>query len=119
MGRVWVLDKDMNGTGAQMLPLDSKLREPEPKSQLDWVAPKRKPRVPKAPEPRPPRRFKIVDVMTNEVRAQDVDARATVDLLKTVHRMADVQVHVWEHDAERWRLLTLGEQRTLWALRER
>jgi hypothetical protein len=31
--------------------------------------------------------------------------------------MVDVHMFVWAPKAERWRLLTLGEQRTLWGFR--
>jgi hypothetical protein len=50
--------------------------------------------------------------------AEDASTRATVDLLKGVRRIGDVRVYVWSNDAERWRLLTLAEQRTLWKLRD-
>ena len=40
--------------------------------------------------------------------------RATVDLLKDVHSVVDVRIFVWDDEADRWRLLTLDEQRALW-----
>ena len=118
MGREWVLDTDTKGTGAQMRPLDSVLRKPEPAPDLALV--RRKPAPPPAREPEPPkpRRFKVVDVMSRQVRAEHADARTTVEALAGVRSLADVQVHVWEHDAERWRRLTLDEQRALWGLRD-
>jgi len=33
--------------------------------------------------------------------------------------MVDVNLYVWEPRREDWRLLTLGEKRTIWNLRER
>jgi hypothetical protein len=119
MGRVWVLDLDASGTGAEMRPLDSVLRKPEPRPDLALVP--RKPHQKPADEPsqREPRRFKVVDVMTAEVKAEHANARATVELLNDVRSIADVRIYVWEPDADRWRLLTLAEQRTLWGLRER
>ena len=63
MGRVWVLDTETKGTGAEMVPLDTVLKKPAPSRETLFVPPKRKPR-----EPKP----------------------------------------------ERWRLLTLAEQRTMW-----
>ena len=117
MGRVWVLDLDPSGTGAEMRPLDSVLREPQPKPELPLTRRKPEPPPEQAPEPRKPRRFKVVDVMTGVVTAEDASARATVELLGDVRSVADVRVYVWSEDAERWRLLTLAEQRKLWELR--
>src|SRR5262245_2797080 len=112
MGRIWVLDTETKGTGAEMVPLDTVTRKPaarEPRLE----APKRKSREPKA-EPRAPRRFRIVDVATRAVLADDVGARAALDVLGGVRSTVDVTVSVWEPASERWRLLTLAEQRTLW-----
>jgi hypothetical protein len=119
MGRTWVLDLDASGTGAEMRPLDAVLRKPEPKPDLGLVPRKPRHRPANAPAPRQPRRFKVVDVMTGQVRSEHANARATVDLLDEVRSIADVRIYVWEQQAERWRLLTLGEQRTLWDLRDR
>jgi hypothetical protein len=119
MGRTWVLDLDPSGTGAEMRPLDSVLRKPEPKPDLGLVPRKPQQRPADAPAPRAPRRFKVVDVMTAQVKAEHASARATVDLLNDVRSVADVRIYVWEQEAERWRLLTLAEQRTLWGLRDR
>jgi hypothetical protein len=119
MGRDWVLDLDPSGTGAEMRPLDSVLRKPEPKPDLALVRREPQPRPEAAPEPRKPRRFKVVDVMTGALKADDASTRATVELLKDVRSVGDVRVYVWNDDAERWRLLTLGEQRALWELRDR
>jgi hypothetical protein len=67
--------------------------------------------------PRPPRRFKIMDVMTRQVLAEDVDARTAVEVLGRVERSVDVNVFVWAPKVERWRLLTLREQNALWERR--
>jgi hypothetical protein len=118
MGRTWILDLDPSGTGAEMRPLDVVEHEPERKPELALVKRKPRPRPEQQPEPaKAPRRFKVVDVMTGAVMAEDASTRATVDLLADVRSLADVQVYVWSDDAERWRLLTLGEQRKLWDLR--
>jgi hypothetical protein len=119
MGREWVLDLDPSGTGAEMRPLDRVERKPEPPPDLALVRRKPQPRPEPAPEPRKPHRFKVVDVMTGAVRAEDASTRATVDLLREVRAVGDVQVYVRSDDGERWRLLTLAEQRTLWDLRDR
>ena len=119
MGRTWVLDLDPSGTGAEMRPLDAIEQKPEPAPDLALVQPKRRPRPEQEPEPAKPRRFKVMDVMTGAVRAEDASTRATVELLADVRRIGDVQVYVWNHDADRWRRLTLDEQRALWELRRR
>jgi hypothetical protein len=119
MARTWVLDLDPSGTGAEMRPLDAIVQKPKREPDLALVRPKRKPRPEPEPEPAKPRRFKVVDVMTGAVKAEDASTRATVELLEGVRRIGDVQVYVWNHEADRWRLLTLGEQRALWELRRR
>jgi hypothetical protein len=118
MGRTWVLDLDPSGTGAEMRPLDVVERGPERKPELALVKRKPRPRPERQPAPaRRPRRFKVVDVMTGAVEAENASTRATVDLLAGVRSVTDVRVYVWSDDANRWRLLTLGEQGKLWDLR--
>ena len=59
-GKVWVLDTETKGTGAQMVPLESTLKRPQPKEHfLPATARRHKP----APEPveRAPRRFRVTD----------------------------------------------------------
>jgi hypothetical protein len=119
MGRTWVLDLDPSGTGAEMRPLDSVLRKPETKPALPLVRRKPQPREEPAQEPAQPRRFKVVDVLTGQVRAEHARARATVDVLKDMRSIGDVRIYVWEPEREGWRLLTLAEQRMLWDLRDR
>jgi hypothetical protein len=114
MGRVWVLDTETKGTGAEMVPLDTVLKKPAPSRDPLFVPPRRKPREPKRAEPRPPRSFRIVDVATRAVLADGVGAREAVGALNDVRSIVDVHVFVWEPKAERWRLLTLAEQRTMW-----
>jgi hypothetical protein len=117
MGRVWVLDTETKGTGAEMVPLDKVLRKPAPSTEPIFVPPEPAPREPKAAEPRPPLRFRIVDVMTREPLADDVDARAAVRALSDVRSVVDVNVFVWQPKSERWRLLALEEKRRLWERR--
>ena len=38
-------------------------------------------------------------------------------VLEGVRSVADVRIYVWSEKAERWRLLSLAEQRKLWELR--
>jgi hypothetical protein len=114
MGRVWVLDTETKGTGAQMVPLERVLKKQAPSDEPFFVPPKRKPRAPEPAEPREPRAFKIVDVVTHEVLAEDAPAREAVAVLGDARSIVDVHVYVWEPQADRWRLLTLDEQRLLW-----
>jgi hypothetical protein len=117
MGRVWVLDTETKGTGAEMVPLDKVERKPAPSAEPFWVPPERRPREPKPVAPRAPRRFRIVDVLSREVIADDAGAREAVKALNGVRSMVDVQAYVWQD--EQWRLLTLDELRTLWEARTR
>ena len=100
-----------------MVPLDRVATKPRSEAPAVRVLPQPKPRPAKAPEPRKPRRFKVVDIMTREVLAEDVDTRATVKLLEGVRSIVDVTIWVWQPEAERWRMLTLEEARSLWEYR--
>jgi hypothetical protein len=77
----------------------------------------RHPRAPKPAEPRAPLKFRIVDVLSRSVLADDAGAREAVDVLNGVRSIVDVQVYIRER--EQWRLLTLDELRTLWGARTR
>jgi hypothetical protein len=114
MGRIWVLDTETKGTGAEMVPLDKVQQKPARDTEPLFVPPKPTPREPKPAEPRAPRRFKVVDVATREVLAEGAGARETLRVLGDVRSTVDVSVFVWEPERDDWRLLTLGEQRTLW-----
>jgi hypothetical protein len=117
VGRVWVLDTETKGTGAEMVPLDKVLKKPAPSREPLFVPPEPLPREPAPPEPRPPLRFKIVDVMTRVALADDVGAREAVGALGDVRSIVDVNVYVWQPKSEKWRLLTLDEKRRLWERR--
>jgi hypothetical protein len=119
MGKVWVLDTETKGTGAEMVPLEKVLERPARSARPFFVPPKPERRPAEEPAPRAPRRFRVVDVLSHEVLAAGADARATLALLEGVRSCVDVEVFVWEPEDERWRLLTLGEQRALWDLRGR
>ncbi len=84
--------------------------------------------VPKKPEPRPEheqptaraqRRFKVLDVMTRQTLVDDAGTRETVDALKDVRSIVDVSIYVWDEEQDRWRLLTLADQRAMWNLSRR
>jgi hypothetical protein len=112
-GEVWVLETQTKGTGANMVPLDKVLKGPS-KPVPGFGFRKPLPREAEPPAPREPYRFKLTDVMTRQVLAEDVDAREAVKALEDVRSIVDVVVHVWEPNARRWRMLTFGEVRALW-----
>jgi hypothetical protein len=102
-----------------MVPLEKVLKKPERKPELNVVELERPSPPRPAPAPDPPRRrmFKILDVMTRETLAEDVDLRAVLDLLGDVRSVVDVQLYAWHPERERWRMLGLSEQRALWEAR--
>jgi hypothetical protein len=115
--KTWVLDTETKGTGATMVPLEKLKRKAEPKRERLWVPPKKTPRVPEPPEPPAPRRFRVLDVVTREVLLEAGSVRETLSLLGTVEHMHDVNLYVWEPGEERWRLLSIAEQRVVWQRR--
>lgn len=115
--RAWVLETSTKGTGANMVPLERVLQSPASTPTSIYVPPKREPRPEPAPAPRGPHRFKVVDVLTRQVLGEDLSTRETVDALRSVRSVVDVNVFVWDPSHERWRLLSTGEQRALWDLR--
>lgn len=114
-----MLDTETKGTGANMVPLERVLRQPGSEPEPVRVLQQPRPPVPKPPEPRSPRKFKVVDVMTREVLAEGADTRTTVKLLEDVRSIVDVTIWVWKPEAERWRMLSLEEARSLWEYRGR
>jgi hypothetical protein len=115
MAKVWKLDTGTKGTGASVVPLERPAATPVPKKQHDiYVPPKRKPRAAAAPAPRPPRRFRVIDVVTAQTLGEDLDTRAVVAMLADVRGALDVRISVWDDRRDRWRLLTIAEHRTLW-----
>jgi hypothetical protein len=119
LGKVWVLDTETKGTGANMVPLDRVLRKPGSEAEPVRVLRRPEPPAPKPPGPKTPRKFKVVDVMTREVLADGADSRTTVKLLKDVRSIVDVTIWVWQPESERWRMLSLEETRSLWEYRGR
>jgi hypothetical protein len=113
MGK-WVLHTETKGTGAQMVPLESVEKRSTPVEPV-FVPRKPAPRPQSLePEPKAPRRFRVVDLMTREELADDASAHEAVDVLKDLRSMMDVTVYVWQDKHERWRPLTFGEQRVMW-----
>lgn len=101
-----------------MVPLERVLRQPGSTAVEGFSFPPRKPRPDEPAEPAP-REFKLVDVMTREVLAEGVDARAAVEALEGIRSIVDVLVYVRDPEKERWRLLDLDETRALWDFRGR
>jgi hypothetical protein len=120
VAKVWVLDTETKGTGAQMVPLEKVLRQPasEPERRRARPLPKRRSKQ-QAPEPVPPRRFRVIDGLSREVLAEDANAPETLELLRGVSQPVDVSIYVWEPRPEEWRLLTNRERNLLWEFRDR
>ena len=123
MAKTWVLDTETKGTGAEMVPLE-KVQQRRRSAQEGaraaerrrWRFRKREPEPP-AERPRQPRRFKIVDVMTREVLAEDVAVRRVLELLGESRSVVDSIVYVWDREQDDWRPLTMREQKLLWERR--
>jgi len=115
VGKVWVLDTETKGTGAQMVPLEKTLKQPasEPARRRARPVPKRESHTGEA-EPAPPRRFRVIDALSREVIAEDAGLAETVELLGDVRQPVAVSVYVWEPKAGDWRLLTRRELSLLW-----
>ena len=117
MGKVWVLDTETKGTGAEVRPLEEAGESGLKGGQSPIVVRERKPRPPKPVEPAGPRRFRVVDVMTKRVLAEDSPLDATVELLEGVRSIVDVSISVWEPKAGRWQELSLREKQMVWGFR--
>ena len=116
--KTWVLDTGTKGTGAEMVPLEKVLKAPGAGTAPAVVSRRRRRQpAPRKPEPREPRRFKIVDVMSGQVLAEDVDARTALDVMPDARSVVDVRVYVWQPRSSRWRMLTVAEQKAMWELR--
>jgi hypothetical protein len=115
MGKVWILDTETKGTGANMVPLE---RATKRSSAVEPVLIPRQPapRVQPAPAPRPAPKFRIVDVMTRQPLADDANTRETAAVLRDVRSIVDVNVYVRRGPTERWQLLPLADLRALWEL---
>jgi hypothetical protein len=119
MAKVWVLDTETKGTGANVVPLEKVVRKPAPAPEPLSVPRKPRPRPAPEPEPRRPPEFKVVDLMSREALVEGAGTRETVAALRDVRSIVDVNVFARRGEDEDWRLLTLGEQRALWKLRDR
>jgi len=116
MARTWILDTETKGTGAHIAPLEPGRRDGE--RELALVTLERPPRPPKQPV-HEAQLFRVVDVFSAHVLGEGIGVRETVALLAGMRSALDARISVWMPGAERWRLLTLDEHKTLWGLRER
>jgi hypothetical protein len=122
---VWVLDTETKGTGAEMVPLERLEKErnrPKGKRErIRVISPKGPGSTEQVQEPeaaRVARRFRIVDVRSRRVLAEDVGLSEALETLRLVGSVVDVNVYVWHDEEEDWHPLTLAERRTLWGFRE-
>jgi hypothetical protein len=115
VSRKWVLDTETKGTGAQMVPLEKAHGATGARGPI--VVREQPPPPPKPAAPAGPRRYKVVDVMTKQVLAEDVDLRTAVATLEDARSVVDVNVYVWQDDD--WFQLSQGDRGRLWALRGR
>jgi hypothetical protein len=116
MSKVWVLETHTKGTGANMVPLEKqrdRTGDPEPR----FAVPRPRDRAADVHAPKASPRFRVVDVMTEHVLADDASTREAVAALADVRSVVDVKVSIWNEAGERWRLLTQREQKALWGHR--
>ena len=117
VAKTWILDTETKGTGAHIAPLND--GRPRPERELATVSFDRPPRPVVEPAPPAPRLFKVVDVMSARVLADGADTRETLKLLAGMRSVVDARIYVWAPGSDRWRLLSIAEQRALWQLRNR
>ena len=115
MGKVWILDTETKGTGANMVPLERATKRSSAVEPV-LIERERTPRVQPASAPRPVPKFRVVDVMTRQALADDATTRETAAVLRDIRSIVDVNVYVRRGSQERWQLLPLGDLRALWEL---
>jgi hypothetical protein len=120
MAKIWVLDTETKGTGAEMVPLERALRGKRSVPGRERIrVVKRKPdgssaeASPTESAPRAPRRFKVTSALSGKVLADDAGVREIVELMDGMRSVADARVYVWEADPPGWRPLSLREQQLL------
>jgi hypothetical protein len=115
----WVLDTDTKGTGAEMVPLEKAHGDSAAAPRGPIVVREPQPGPERKPEPRKPPKFKVVDVMTRQVLAEDVGTRKTVQVLSGMRSIVDANVYRWDDRRDAWEQLSQGDRRKLWDLRGR
>jgi hypothetical protein len=119
VGKVWVLDTDTKGTGAQMVPLEKAVKRPAAEPERRRAPVPRPARREQPHGPAPARRFRVIDARSRQLLAEDANAPDTIELLRGVEQPVDVSVYVWEPKPETWRLLTSREKSLLFEVRLR
>jgi hypothetical protein len=119
----WVLDTETKGTGAEMVPLErleERRRLQGERERIRVIGPKAEPLNEPVTEeaPRAARRFRVVNVLTRQVLAEDAGITETLRALRGVNSIVDVNVYVWDAVESDWRPLRLSERRALWGLRD-
>jgi hypothetical protein len=126
MGKIWVLDTETKGTGAEMVPLERVLerkRAARKEERVSVVRRRPAPAPEAAPElvedagPREPSKFKVVSTLSGRVLAEDAEAREMVAAVAGLRSVVDVRIYVREPGG--WRPLTLREQKLVWEFRDR
>ena len=118
MARTWKLDSETKGTGAHVAPLQGRSERARDGDELATHTFQRPQRRTRAREPvSRARAFKVVDVMSARVLAEDVGAREAIAALAGMRGTVDARVYVREPFARRWRLLSRAEHGALWRFR--
>jgi len=116
MAKTWVLDTETKGTGAHIAPLTDAGHERSREAELALVQLARPPRPKRPSEPPPKATFRVVDVLSGKLLGEDLDAREAVHELAGLRSALDARVYLRHGENARWRLLSLGDTRRLWAL---
>ena len=118
MAKVWVLDTETKGTGAEMVPLE---RVHDDSAPLRPSMVREKPPRPHAAPPDPgPREFRVVDVLSRRLMADGVDGPAAAEALRDTRSVVDVAVYARRaQQGGSWRLLTMREKKLLWSAAQR
>jgi hypothetical protein len=122
MGKVWVLDTETKGTGAEMVPLEKLVERHRSASVHEPLkvirrTPGRVDEPESTPEPAEPHRFRVVDAISGRVLAEDAGAREAVLALEELRSVVDARIDVWDPATEEWRPLSMGEKKVLWGFR--
>jgi hypothetical protein len=125
MSKVWVLDTETKGTGAEMVPLETLLERRRSASSRDRIEvicrkPDRRPKHAAEEDGRPaaePHRFKVADAGSGRVLADDAEAREAVAALQGLRSVVDARIDVRDPATGDWRPLSMGEKKVLWGFR--
>jgi hypothetical protein len=122
VGKVWVLDTETKGTGAEMVPLEKLLERRRSAAREPIEVIRRRPEgagEAEEPQDRPaePHRFTVVDAITGQVLAEDAEVRDAVAALEGLRSVVDARIDVREPATGDWRPLSMGEKKVLWAFR--